>query len=65
MVMAKLHIICGNCGCNDEWHLTLTRDGDDITNDKPAFEDAATMSCMNCSTIHNLKNNAKKVGIYT
>jgi hypothetical protein len=61
MVMDRLHIICGNCGCNDEWELHIERDGDDITKDVVEFEDAAWMICMNCSTVHDLKKNAKNV----
>jgi hypothetical protein len=61
MVMARLHIICGNCGCNDDWELRIERDGDDVTFMEPQFEDAASMVCGNCSTIHNLKDNAKSV----
>lgn len=60
MVMARLHIICGNCGCNDDWELRIERDGDDISDAEPAFEDAASMVCGNCSTIHNLKDNVKE-----
>lgn len=61
MVMARLYIICGNCGRDDEWELRISRDGDDITVDKAKFEDSADMVCMNCDTIHDLKDNAKKV----
>ena len=61
MVMARLHVICGNCGCNDDWELRIQRDFDDLTNDVERFEDAAHMVCGNCSTIHCLKDNAKTV----
>jgi len=65
MVMARLHVICGNCGCNDEWELRIERDGDDVTKDEPKFEDAASMCCGNCGTIHDLKDNAKSVKLAT
>ena len=58
MVMARLHIICGNCGCNDLFDLELERDGDDITYMEPEFEGSAVMVCNNCATRHNLKDNA-------
>ena len=55
MVMARLHIICGNCGSNNNWELNINRLGDDVS------DDSATMTCTNCSTIHDLKDNAKKI----
>ena len=63
--MARLHVICGNCGCNDEWELHITRDGDDVTDDIEKYEDSASMCCGNCSTIHDLKESAKKVRLST
>ena len=59
MVQARLHVICGNCGCNDEWELRVTRDGDDVSDDTPKFEDSVSLTCCNCSTIHDLKDNSK------
>jgi len=61
MARARLHIICGNCGCSDEWRLLLTRNGDDVTDDEPAFKDAACLSCQNCATLHSLKDYASSV----
>lgn len=58
MVMARLHLICGNCGCNDEWEWEYipeeADEGEVIVN-----EDVA-ISCKNCSTIHSISSNAKK-----
>lgn len=53
MVMAKLHIICGNCGCNDmfEWDYNV---GDDLG------DEDTTITCKNCSTIHSLNDNAER-----
>ena len=65
MVMARLHVICGNCGCNDEWTLKIERDGADVTDTLPKFEDSAVMCCGNCATIHDLKDNAKTVELIT
>jgi hypothetical protein len=59
MVMARLHVICGNCGCGDEWELSIERDGDDISDEEEKFEDTAYLICGNCSTLHNLKDKAK------
>lgn len=61
MTKAKLHIICGNCGCNDKFKLMITRDGDDITIASPLFEDAAVVICQNCGTHHDLKDNAEDI----
>lgn len=61
MVMARLHVICGNCGCNDSWELSIERSGNDVTIDKAEYEDSASMVCGNCSTIHDLKDSAKSV----
>jgi len=51
MAMAKLHIICGNCGCDDsfEWkHHAATMDENERVD----------LLCTNCSTIHQLGDNA-------
>jgi len=57
MVMAKLHVICGNCGCSDdfEWSYRkeLVIDGDIIDTEE------VSLYCANCSTIHALSDNAK------
>jgi hypothetical protein len=58
MARARLHIICGNCGCNDMWeweHIPyefvdyLTRQDEDVY-----------LRCGNCATLHSLNDNAKK-----
>jgi hypothetical protein len=51
MVMAKLHIICGNCGANDwfKWKYHAA----DIDSDE-----GVDLLCENCSTIHQLSDNA-------
>jgi hypothetical protein len=58
MVMARLHIICGNCGCNDmwEWEHKPKIDGEDgeIIDDEDVY-----LSCRNCATLHSINDNAK------
>lgn len=57
MVMARLHMICGNCGCNDEWkweHVPEETDGGEVMTDETVY-----ISCGNCATLHNLSDNAK------
>lgn len=46
MVMARLHIICGNCGCNNMFTYEVKED--------------VYISCANCSTLHNLEDTVKK-----
>lgn len=54
MVMAVLHVICGNCGCNSEFEWEY------IPKDKVSGEEAdALLACKNCSTNHYISDNAK------
>ena len=58
MVMARLHLICGNCGCDDEWeweHDQEARDNGDGT-----FGPDVWITCRNCSTLHTLSSKAKQ-----
>ena len=57
MVMARLHLICGNCGCNDEWEWEYHAKVDD--EGKVLADEDVSISCNNCVTIHSLNNNAK------
>jgi hypothetical protein len=57
MARANLHLICGNCGSNDEWkwqHVPKEKVGDDVMQDEDVF-----LTCRNCSTLHSLNDNAK------
>lgn len=58
LVMARLHIICGNCGCNDdfEWRYEEGRS----TPIAIIEEEAVYIKCRNCSTLHNIDDNAEK-----
>lgn len=58
MVMARLHLICGNCGCNNEWEWEY-REREEI--DCDVMEDENVwLWCNNCATLHSLNDNAKK-----
>lgn len=58
MTMARLHLICGNCGCNDEWEWEYQPEaGDDGDGN---FEPDAYLWCCNCSTLHSISDNAKQ-----
>ena len=100
MANAKLHIICGNCGCASMFEWRYDPQGADVTgldtsgyhcdkcgayeprggdamelgahgcggrwhwkeqevDNNPRFAPTVTLSCRNCSTLHNLDDNAK------
>lgn len=52
MVKSRVHLICGNCGCNDEWSWTYCKDSDD--NGDGTADDDVLLKCGNCSTIHSM-----------
>lgn len=54
MVMARLHIICGNCGCNDDFEYTSDYERDD----DGEIETRVRIICNNCATIHALEDYA-------
>ena len=58
MANSKLHIICGNCGSNDDLMFRIVKDGHDITTfaNEPEFEPAVFITCRNCSTLHDLSD---------
>ena len=60
MANAKLHIICGNCGCNDDFTFEVVKDGKDVSDTETKFEDAFYIWCENCGTLHDLEDNARK-----
>lgn len=55
MVNAKLHIICGNCGCN---HMFKYKINVDINDDNGEEYQSVSIICYNCNTIHYLLDNA-------
>lgn len=59
MVMARLHIICGNCGCDskhDNFEYNHSENAPDAEEKTMQYE--TTITCKNCSTIHWLNENA-------
>ena len=58
MVMARLHVISGNCGCNDEFEYKYEPEWGDYGDG--TFEDEVVIHCKNCCTNHNLSDNASK-----
>lgn len=59
MVRARLYMICGNCGCNDEFEY---RTLDELVDDEGNLSNSVLVrvTCKNCSTIHSLEDNAKE-----
>ncbi len=57
MARAKLHVICGNCGCNDEFEYRIVKDGLDYGDG--TFDDAVHIICNNCTTLHELSDTIK------
>lgn len=57
MARARLHLICGNCGCNDEWkweHIPKELIEGDLMQGEDVY-----LKCENCSTLHSINDNAK------
>lgn len=47
----RIHIICGICGCNDEFEFKITKELDDDTGEK---KKVVYISCRNCSSLTGL-----------
>ena len=56
MARARLHLICGNCGCNDMW--TYKHIPKEIVGGEAMQEEDVFLSCRNCITLHSLNDNA-------
>ena len=53
MANARLHLICGNCGCNDKWKWQYIP--------KDSEPETVWVWCENCDTLHDLADNAQPV----
>lgn len=53
MANARLHVICGNCGCNDSFSWRIVEDLEDYGEYQ---EDGVILQCNNCVTNHNLND---------
>lgn len=61
MARARLHLICGNCGCNDEWewkHVEREEVECEVMVDEDVY-----LTCRNCGTLHSLNDNAKQKSV--
>lgn len=56
MVMAKLHVICGNCGCNNDFEYNHSEEF--VGKDDQGKQWKTSLVCKNCSTIHELDDNS-------
>lgn len=53
MVNSRLHIICGNCGCPDEFTFEIDEDGHDCGGE---YKPAVFITCHNCGSLHDLSD---------
>ena len=60
MANARLHIICGNCGCNNNFTYNIDPEGHDFSEDEIDLRSAVFITCENCATLHDLSDNAKE-----
>ena len=49
MVRARLHVICGNCGCSDMFSWEICERLNDDTGESTNIP---VLACGNCSTLH-------------
>lgn len=59
MARARLHLICGNCGCNDMWTYRIHPTGREH---EGQLLPAVFLKCENCSTLHDLADTATNQG---
>ena len=57
MARARLHIICGNCGCNDSFEFKHVEA--EFIEEEKINNETTWITCKNCSTIHDLADNAE------
>jgi uncharacterized Zn finger protein len=57
MARARLHLICGNCGCNDEWKWEYIPEY--LVKGELMQAEDVYLKCENCSTLHSINDNAK------
>ena len=57
MVMANLHLICGNCGSNK--HLSWQSTVADFSDPEDIQPSDIMLACGNCGTLHFLNEYAK------
>ncbi len=55
MARARLHVICGNCGCNDMWSFSIEPEGRDVDGE---LLPAVYLACGKCATLHDLADHA-------
>lgn len=58
MARARLHLICGNCGSNDEWEWEHRKE--EVCADEIVEDENVWIWCKNCSTLHSINDNAKE-----
>lgn len=56
MAHARLHMICGNCGSNDQFEYHISNEINDETEEEVQV---VYIACNNCNTLHVLDDNAE------
>lgn len=57
MARARLHLICGNCGCKDEFEWAHIKK--EVDDGEVMVDENVHLYCRNCGTLHALSDNAK------
>jgi hypothetical protein len=58
MAHARLHMICGNCGCNNSFEHEVKKE---LNDDTEEMETVVYIFCKNCNTLHSLDDNSKLI----
>ena len=56
MVHARLYVICGNCGANEDFEHSIITHKEDPELEPGEYN--VYIKCTNCSTLHNLYDNS-------
>ena len=59
MVHAKLHLICGNCGSDDQFTYEISEETDWDEHSVEYTYQTVYILCKNCGTLHSLDDNAQ------
>ena len=55
-----LHVICGNCGSNNDFKYRIRHNANYKIDESGDKEYEVVISCKNCATLHWLRDNAEQ-----